>query len=171
MKGLCWLMLLKTPLFSRYWILSLFLHFSIVLAFFFTESESENLIKLRLTHGSAISLYSRDVANKIGLGENSPSPLRSDTEMGTHAEEREIDLFRNALTYPELAIEQGLEDDCSFRVTVAENGQAEKLVVIAPCKYNVFDAQIRSQLREWKFNFPKGKDLVLPIRFRIHARE
>ena len=152
-------------------IFSLFLHISILSSLFYSDSGSDHLLKLHLTRGSAISLNSHSLVYEKGLSDKSPAVLSSESEMGTPAEEREIDLFRNALTYPELAVEQALEDDCTFRVTVAENGQVEKLVVIAPCKYNVFDAQIRSQLREWKFNFPKGKDLVLPIRFRIHARE
>jgi TonB family protein len=164
-------MFLNQLSFFKLWLLSLAIHVMILVVFFVTENSEVEKIKFHLTEGSSLSLFSRSYLTRIGIGKQNDEAMPQDTAVGTKIDERDIDMFKNSLTYPELAVEQGLEDDCLFRVTVAENGQVEKLVVIAPCKYNVFDSQIRSQLRMWKFNFSRGKDLVLPIRFRIHDRE
>ena len=161
---------IETP-FLKFWIISLFTHLILLSIFFISPFGDAEKLKLHLTEGSSISLLDRNEISQKGAGKLHESDSTSPKFEGTTDPEYEIDAFRNSLSYPELAMEQNLEDDCTFRVTVAENGLVEKLVVVAPCKYNVFDSQIRSQLRTWKFNASKGKDLTLPIRFRIHARE
>jgi len=146
-------------------------HSFVLSGFFWGQKKNSEKMTIHLTKGSSVTLFNRAILLQKGLGKTQSTQTDSQTSEGSSVNDREIDTFRNSLSYPELALEQGLEDDCTFRVTVAENGLVEKLVVIAPCKYNVFDSQIRSQLRVWKFNISRGKDLVLPIRFRIHARE
>jgi len=155
--------------FLKIWMISFLIHVLGLFGFYFGKINNSEKLKIHLTKGTKISIFDRSIVPQNGKGKSKSD--ESNQTSGSNVLEREIDSFRNSLTYPELAVEQGLEDDCTFRVTVAENGQVEKLVVVAPCKYNVFDSQIKSQLRVWKFNVSKGKELVLPIRFRIHARE
>ncbi|MDZ4725211.1 MAG: TonB family protein [Leptospira sp.] len=157
--------------FISFIIFSLSIHLFVLGIFLFAyPSDSERII-LHLTKGSPISLQSISQRPNSGIGQVSMNQNAMDQLVGTNTDEAEIERFRNSLTYPEIALEQALEDECTFRVTVAENGGVENLTVIAPCRYDVFDAQIRTQLRFWKFLSSKGKNLILPIRFRIHVRE
>jgi len=147
------------------------IHTFVIFLIFLPDFLEKKSTALHLTQGSSVSLYSKEFFISEGFGRSKSEISPSETNSGNRSIDDQIEAFKNSISYPELALEQGLEDDCTFRVTVAENGQVEKLVVVAPCKYNVFDSQIRSQLRIWKFNVSKGTDLVIPIRFRIHARE
>ncbi len=164
------IMLTRDPSFSYVWLFSFSLHALALLLSFEIQTIHSEQIPIHLTDGSPTSLYSRSNFANGFPSKSNPSPSDSQSDVGTKTESQEIEAFRNSLSYPELAVEQGLEDDCTFRVSVAENGRVEKLVVTAPCKYNVFDTQIKSQLREWTFFSSKGKELNLPIRFRIHER-
>jgi TonB family protein len=156
--------------FLKIWLFSMLFHLLLLAIFFYSGNKSESLFPVHLTEGASFTIRSKSKPFEIGKGNEAVDSRNVNAISGTKTEDQEVESFRNSLSYPELAIEQGLEDDCIFRVTVAENGVVEKLVVVAPCKFNVFDSQIRSQLRFWKFESSKGKDLVLPIRFRIHVR-
>ncbi|TGN19858.1 TonB family protein [Leptospira idonii] len=116
-------------------------------------------------------MFSNSPVPLLGTGKTSSQFQETSDREGTKDTEEEIQSFRNTLSYPLLALEQRLEDDCSFRVTVAENGDIEKVVVLVPCRYNVFEDQFRKQIQNWNFKSSRGKEIVLPIRFRIHARE
>jgi TonB family protein len=70
-----------------------------------------------------------------------------------------------------LALEQKLEDHCVYQLSVKEDGSLEKIAVVTACRYAVFDQQVRRQLSEWKFQYTKGKEFVLPIRFRLDVRD
>ncbi|WP_135759760.1 LIC_10042 family TonB-like protein [Leptospira idonii] len=160
-----------TKTFSRIWLLSLSFHLSLLFLFYYssdTESLSE---KIHLTQGSALRMFSNSPVPLLGTGKTSSQFQETSDREGTKDTEEEIQSFRNTLSYPLLALEQRLEDDCSFRVTVAENGDIEKVVVLVPCRYNVFEDQFRKQIQNWNFKSSRGKEIVLPIRFRIHARE
>ncbi|WP_411824305.1 LIC_10042 family TonB-like protein [Leptospira sp. 'Mane'] len=157
--------------FLYFWIFSAALHGILFICFLGNFWQNPSTEEIHLTKGSTIRLYVPSLRTNQGLGSLSrQNPYDADSE-GTIDPKEEMDRFRNSLSYPAIALEQRLEDDCSFRVTVAENGSVEKVGVLVPCRYGVFDQQFRNQVKDWKFNSSKGKEITLPIRFRIHARE
>ncbi|TGN10914.1 LIC_10042 family TonB-like protein [Leptospira ilyithenensis] len=161
----------RTKSLLYFWILSAVLHGLLFIALFGKFRQNSNTEEVHLTKGSTIRLFVPNSQSNSGNGTlSSQNPANADLE-GTIDPEEEMNRFRNSLSYPVLALEQRLEDDCSFRVTVAENGSVEKVGVLVPCRYSVFDQQFRNQIQGWKFNSSKGKEITLPIRFRIHARE
>ncbi|BDA80607.1 hypothetical protein LPTSP3_g35370 [Leptospira kobayashii] len=160
----------RTKSFLYFWILSAVLHGILFIVLFGKFWQNKDTEEIHLTKGNTIRLL---VPSPYSAGSGSlSSQNQSNADLeGTIDPEEEVNRFRNSLSYPALALEQRLEDDCSFRVTVAENGSVEKVGVLVPCRYSVFDQQFRNQIQGWKFNFSKGKEITLPIRFRIHARE
>lgn len=126
-----------------------------------------NVQKLKSGSVLSVSLVSR---GKKGENSQSLESKSAGTE-GTKTLQEEITEFQNRLSYPPLAYEQRLEDDCHYRVTVAENGTPKNVVVTKPCRYSVFDSQVMRQLAEWKFDSAKGKEIILPIRFRLDVKD
>lgn len=107
-----------------------------------------------------------------GIGKSAePSAPNSAHDDGTKTVEDEISEFQNCLSYPALALEQKLEDVCVYKLTVKEDGTLEKIAVVTECRYAVFDLQVRRQLADWQFQYSKGKEFVLPIRFRLDVRD
>lgn len=107
-----------------------------------------------------------------GMGSPSPYSAKSPIkEEGTKTLEEEISDFQNCLSYPPLALEQKLEDVCVYKLSVKEDGSLEKIAVVTACRYAVFDLQVRRQLADWQFQYSKGKEFVLPIRFRLDVRD
>ncbi|WP_243401339.1 LIC_10042 family TonB-like protein [Leptospira harrisiae] len=125
---------------------------------------------LKWKEGSSISTIQMQFSAGIGTTATSSSKNQSKEE-GTKTTEDEITEFQNCLSYPALALEQKLEDVCVYRLTVKEDGSLEKIAVVTPCRYGVFDLQVRRQLADWQFQYSKGKEFVLPIRFRLDVRD
>lgn len=150
--------------------LSLSLHI-LPITVFFAIFQTPDLLKekTKLKQGAVFSLSSLSSGSSQVSRNNETE--KSSGQTGTKTIDEEIQEFQNCLSYPPLALEQRLEDQCQFRVTVAENGSLEKLVVIKPCRYSVFDSQVRSQLADWKFTASKGQEIYLPIRFRLDVRD
>ncbi|MCZ8341555.1 MAG: TonB family protein [Leptospira sp.] len=151
-------------------LLSVLIH-SFGLLFFFISfgiRETESSVE-KLKPGSVLSV---SLVSKGKIGDNSQSrESRSLGTDGTKTLDDEISEFQNRLSYPSLAFEQRLEDDCHYRVTVAENGTPKNVVVTKPCRYSVFDSQVKKQLVEWKFDTAKGMEIILPIRFRLDVKD
>ncbi|MDF3822455.1 energy transducer TonB [Leptospira sp. 96542] len=133
------------------------------------SKEAEAHTHFQLQMGAVEITNPKESAEGLGKSQNSQSNQIS--EVGTKTTEQEILEFQNKLSYPALALEQNLEDICQYRVSVDENGSLGKLDVITPCRYSVFDKQVREQLSRWKFVQTKGKNFILPIRFRLDARD
>ncbi|EOQ89598.1 TonB-dependent receptor [Leptospira yanagawae serovar Saopaulo str. Sao Paulo = ATCC 700523] len=124
----------------------------------------------QLRKGGSISSFQLNLSTGLGEKKDSVSGTHSPSE-GTKTTNDEISDFQNCLSYPSLALEQKLEDDCVYRLTVKEDGSLEKIAVVTACRYAVFDQQVRRQLSEWQFSYSKGKEFVLPIRFRLDVRD
>lgn len=123
-----------------------------------------------LKEGGAVSSIRMQFSS--GLGKSAPSSSGNpSTNDGTKTLEDEITEFQNCLSYPALALEQKLEDVCVYKLVVKEDGSLEKIAVVTPCRYEVFDKQVRRQLADWQFQYSKGKEFVLPIRFRLDVRD
>ncbi|TGK90266.1 TonB family protein [Leptospira bourretii] len=125
---------------------------------------------LKWKKGSNVSTI--DLQFSTGIGNTTSSSSKNPSkEEGTKTIEDEISEFQNCLSYPALALEQKLEDVCVYRLTIKEDGSLEKIAVVTPCRYGVFDLQVRRQLADWQFQHSKGKEFVLPIRFRLDVRD
>ncbi|EOQ96671.1 TonB-dependent receptor [Leptospira wolbachii serovar Codice str. CDC] len=125
---------------------------------------------LKWKEGGAASTIHLQFSSGIGkfLESDSRNPSH---EEGTKTLEDEISEFQNRLSYPALALEQKLEDVCIYKLTIKEDGTLEKIAVVTACRYAVFDFQVRRQLADWQFQYSKGKEFVLPIRFRLDVRD
>ncbi|TGK50280.1 TonB family protein [Leptospira kanakyensis] len=125
---------------------------------------------LHLTEGGAVSSIRLQFSSGFGNTTTSSAANASEVD-GTKTWEDEITEFQNCLSYPALALEQKLEDVCAYKLTIKEDGSLEKIAVVTPCRYEVFDLQVRRQLADWQFQYSKGKEFVLPIRFRLDVRD
>ncbi|MCW7457545.1 energy transducer TonB [Leptospira bandrabouensis] len=125
---------------------------------------------LNLKEGGAVSTLRLQFSSGIGKSQTSSSTNHTQDD-GTKTLEEEISEFQNCLSYPALALEQKLEDTCVYKLTVKEDGTLEKIAVVTACRYAVFDLQVRRQLADWHFQYSKGKEIVLPIRFRLDVRD
>ncbi|TGL44190.1 TonB-dependent receptor [Leptospira perdikensis] len=125
---------------------------------------------LNLKEGGAVSTIRLQFSSGIGKPSDS-SQTNPTPEDGAKTVEKEIAEFQNCLSYPPLALEQKLEDVCVYKLLVKEDGTLEKIAVVTACRYAVFDLQVRRQLADWQFQYSKGKEFVLPIRFRLDVRD
>ncbi|MCT8334248.1 energy transducer TonB [Leptospira sp. 85282-16] len=125
---------------------------------------------LNLKEGGATSNLRLQFLSGMGKSQSS-SPTNLAQDNGTKTVEDEISEFQNCLSYPPLALEQKLEDTCVYKLSVKEDGTLEKIAVVTACRYAVFDLQVRRQLADWHFQYSKGKEFVLPIRFRLDVRD
>lgn len=125
---------------------------------------------LKWKEGGSVSTIRLHFSSGLGNARASSSagPVKED---GTKTVEDEISEFQNCLSYPALALEQKLEDVCVYKLAVKEDGSLEKIAVVTACRYAVFDLQVRRQLADWQFQYSKGKEFVLPIRFRLDVRD
>lgn len=151
--------------------LSMGIHLLVLLAFWAKSYQSDiDPSPISLREGSSVSSFQLLLSTGLGDKKESLSQTNSPSE-GTKTTKDEISDFQNCLSYPSLALEQKLEDDCVYRLTVKEDGSLEKIAVVTACRYAVFDQQVRRQLAEWQFSYSKGKEFVLPIRFRLDVRD
>ncbi|GBF51399.1 hypothetical protein LPTSP4_29350 [Leptospira ryugenii] len=160
-------MFLHSRKWSFYVLLSFGIHFFILLLFTGNPWSQKQKEQIRLKEG--ISKDSPQLLYSLPLGLGANASPQNNSPLGSRTEREEIEEFQNALSYPELARMQGWEDECKFRVTVAENGGIESLVVVTPCQHPVFEREVRTKLESWKFDTARGKDLILPIRFKLYA--
>ncbi|MCW7465513.1 TonB family protein [Leptospira levettii] len=151
--------------------LSIGVHVFILLSYLAMEYRSDiDSSHIKLKEGGNFSSFQLHFSTGLGESKESISPNQSQND-GTKTVEDEISEFQNCLSYPSLALEQKLEDHCVYRLSVKEDGSLEKIAVVTACRYAVFDQQVRRQLSDWKFQYTKGKEFVLPIRFRLDVRD
>ncbi len=147
--------------------LSIFLHIFIL---FFNNNPNDNNIQIYLDRGTTVSFRfpkseSQVAKNKIeGSGiENSQS---SESEL-IGVKSKDVSDFKNSIQYPADALQQGLESICEWKVLVGLNGSAEKIELVRPCKYKIFEAEFMKVVKNWKFKSPENTWLDIPIIFRI----
>ncbi|TGL08090.1 TonB family protein [Leptospira bouyouniensis] len=152
-------------------ILSIGVHLLIILSYLALGNRSDiDSTHIKLKEGGSFSTFQLQFSTGIGESKES-NPTNHSPNDGTKTTEDEISEFQNCLSYPSLALEQKLEDHCVYQLSVKEDGSLEKIAVVTACRYAVFDQQVRRQLSEWKFQYTKGKEFVLPIRFRLDVRD
>lgn len=151
--------------------LSIGLHLLVLMSYWGMGDQSKKDPSLTsLKEGGTFSNIQILISNGIGETKETQSPTTSPSE-GTKTTQDEIAEFQNCLSYPSLALEQKLEDDCVYQLSVRPDGSLEKIAVVRACRYAVFDQQVRRQLSDWQFSYTKGKEFVLPIRFRLDVRD
>ncbi|RHX92142.1 LIC_10042 family TonB-like protein [Leptospira stimsonii] len=103
-------------------------------------------------------------------GRNSKSAHSENSKVsGTF--EREIEEFKNEIHFPQGALEQRLESDCSWEVEIKSDGKAEILKTLQPCQYSIFEVEFKRALRTWKFNLEEGAKLIIPVSFKVDDKE
>ncbi|MDI7218462.1 hypothetical protein QMN07_13200 [Leptospira santarosai] len=105
-----------------------------------------------------------------GAGKNSKSfmPEKSYNE-GTLL--KEIEKFKNEIHFPQGALDQRLESDCSWGVRIKSDGKGEIFRTLQPCKYSIFEVEFNRALRTWKFDLKEGTNLIIPVSFKLYDRE
>lgn len=87
------------------------------------------------------------------------------TSEGSIAEE--INQIRNKIVYPPQALEDGLESECEWSVTIDVNQSATNIKTIHPCKYRIFEEEFYRVIHNWKFHLPPETILFIPVSFKI----
>ncbi|MDV6234054.1 energy transducer TonB [Leptospira ellisii] len=108
--------------------------------------------------------------NRDGSGKNPESEIKKSSDpQGTL--EKEIHRFRNEIHFPQGALEQRLESDCSWEVRIKSDGKGEIIRTVQPCGYSIFENEFRRALKTWKFELEEDTNLVIPVSFKIDERE
>ncbi|PJZ56367.1 LIC_10042 family TonB-like protein [Leptospira barantonii] len=105
-----------------------------------------------------------------GSGENS-DPTLSEKANSEGTIEREIEKFKNEIHFPQGALDQRLESDCSWEVRINSGGKGEILRTIQPCRYSIFEVEFHRALKTWKFDLNEGTNLIIPVSFKVDERE
>ncbi|MEM7182000.1 MAG: TonB family protein [Spirochaetota bacterium] len=152
-------------------ILSILLHISF-LVFFWQRQEQKPILPINrgnVTRPISFSLWSKQ---GVTQKKKQPKQKQSNTEKQTNQKPsvqgnitQEISRFKNSLQYPETAIEQGLESECTWEVEINPEGKAQNVRTLKPCLYNIFEREFRKSIRTWKFALQPGTRLQIPVSF------
>ncbi|WP_016752007.1 LIC_10042 family TonB-like protein [Leptospira kirschneri] len=142
----------------------LFLFYSIT---FLKFSKIENL-KIHLKKGTTPTVTFSFLQNDSNKNSKSFMSENSNNE-GTLR--KEIEKFKNEIHFPQGALDQRLESDCSWEVRIKSGGKGEILRTLQPCKYSIFEVEFNRALRTWKFDLQEGTNLIIPVSFKIYDRE
>jgi TonB family protein len=149
-------------------IFSILLHLGLFSwAFWISSESSPEIIRILPKQGSQVSIFARNQTR--GRGE-SPTDQYTEKSLGASEVEEEINRLRKKILYPPSALERGLESECEWIVTVAENHKFKKLEEVQSCKYAIFDRAFRDALQDWEFNLPPGTKIRIPVSFRIEDK-
>ncbi|EMO09570.1 hypothetical protein LEP1GSC137_3101 [Leptospira borgpetersenii str. Noumea 25] len=85
--------------------------------------------------------------------------------------QNEIEKFKNEIHFPQEALDQRLESDCSWEVRIKSDGKGEIFKTLHPCKYSIFEVEFNRALRTWKFDLKEGTSLIIPVSFKVYDRE
>ncbi|MCB1177433.1 MAG: energy transducer TonB, partial [Leptospiraceae bacterium] len=131
---------------------------------------NNNLLTIQLSKGSIISLKLNNSKTEKTFSKetNNPTNTNNSSPKGTISEE--IQKFKNQLSFPEDALEQGLESNCEWIVTVGKEGKAEKIRNIRACKYKIFEKEFLESIGNWKFDLEEGEEISIPVNFRIQEK-
>lgn len=133
------------------------------LAFFWNWENSPGAdLPLKVNRGISISLQNISI-NPAGTKGDSPL---SNISGDPGAVSREIERFKNSLHYPEDAVAQELEADCTWKL-VLEEGTVKEIISIRKCRYEIFDSHFRKSAKDWKFQLAGKQELTVPVSFKI----
>lgn len=146
--------------------LSTILHSLILIVWGLSNTSSPSFAKLNIPilDGSSTSLRFRFATSLKGKTESSPQENR---DLGSRTIQEEINRIQKSIQYPNSALERGLESDCEWIVTVAENRKLENVETSKKCRYQIFDSAFRQTIAHWEFQIPQGSRIRIPVSFRI----
>ncbi|MCG9873609.1 MAG: energy transducer TonB [Leptospiraceae bacterium] len=152
--------------YKRSLLISISIHLLIFFGYFFYQWKfhPSEIYKIALEKGSSSSLQ----FHFRGKGDSKANSVQSSShQIGSETIQNEILRIQNAIPYPESALQRGLESDCEWLVTVAENGIHENVETTRKCRYEIFNSAFKKIVREWKFQLPPGTIIRIPVSFRI----
>ncbi|AOP32442.1 hypothetical protein A0128_00200 [Leptospira tipperaryensis] len=136
--------------------------------FYSPDSFSVSNFKIFLKKGGSLRL-TFSFSNPAN-GRNSESTA-SENPSASGTLQREIEEFKNEIHFPQGALEQRLESDCSWEVEIKSDGKAEVLKTVQPCRYSIFETEFKRALKTWKFNLKEGTNLIIPVSFKVDDKE
>jgi|JI9StandDraft_1071089.scaffolds.fasta_scaffold681558_1 TonB family protein len=147
-------------------LISFGIHFSLLILWGLFGISSPSIAKLTIpvVDGTSTSLRFRFSNNENGKTESSS---QKNSEIGSRSIQEEINRIQKSIQYPSSALERGLESDCEWIVTVAENRKLENVETSKKCRYQIFDSAFRQTITQWEFQIPKGSRIRIPVSFRI----
>jgi outer membrane biosynthesis protein TonB len=137
--------------------------FALVIVFYFPSNQNQDIIVIKPPSGSSVRILSK--FRNPGKGEPSLNAEAASAEGASI--EQEIEKFKKNLTYPASAIEKGLESECEWLVTVAENSKSGNVEESRQCRYRIFDREFRKNIADWKFDLPPGTIIRIPVSYKI----
>jgi TonB family protein len=147
--------------------LSILLHLCIL---FFNNNPNDTPIQIYLDRGTTVSFRLPKSESQIATNKNESvgkeNTQSSESEL-IGVKSKDVSDFKNSIQYPPDALQQGLESNCEWKVLVGLNGSAEKIELVRPCKYKIFEAEFMKVVKHWKFKSPENTWLDIPILFRI----
>lgn len=136
-----------------------------LLVFIYTVSPSDSeLNPIQIQKGSTGIISFVFSKNLDGMSETPKMENTSSLE-GTITEE--ISKIQNKISYPPLALEDGLESECEWSITIDSHQKASQVKTIRPCKYKIFDDEFQKVIHDWKFSLPENTVLNIPVSFKI----
>ncbi len=140
--------------------LSFLIHF---VAFYILDFQKSQKIELQKGGMINLSFFSLSQSN----GRKAEVSTKPSVNTGTLSDA--IQEFQNSLSYPPLALEQGWQTECSWKVEVAETGEVIHFEILQRCQYEIFQTTVESNLKTWKFPTNTIQSFILPVSFRIQG--
>ena len=105
------------------------------------------------------------------VNKNSNSQLTESAlqEAGRASVSEEIVKIQNSISYPQMALELGLESDCRWKVSIDKDGKVKELQTVKKCQYAVFQEEFLKVIYSWKFQFSTETVLEIPVSFKIRT--
>ncbi|MCC5814970.1 MAG: hypothetical protein JJT78_09455 [Leptospira sp.] len=137
--------------------------FALAIIYIYPNHQIQDAIHIKPPSGSSVRILSK--FRNPGKGESSPNAEAKSAEGASI--EKEIEKFKKNLTYPASAIAKGLESECEWLVTVAENSKSRNVEESKRCRYRIFDREFRKNIADWKFDLPPGTIIRIPVSYKI----
>ena len=153
-------------------VISLLIHMVVLILLFWQKPETKPIVPVHKGNAMrplSFSLWSRQGNTKPKKKKQKPEKSETQDARSKPLVQgnltQEISRFKNSLHYPEAAIEQGLESECTWQVEVNPEGKAKNIRTLKPCLYNIFEKEFRRSIRTWKFSLQAGTRLTIPVSF------
>jgi TonB family protein len=140
------------------------------------NSDSKNPVFQMVINKNKVSMsvYSLDdqkqkahTLQQTNKNNTSQLPESMQQEAGRASVSEEIVKIQNSISYPQMALELGLESDCKWKVSIDKEGKVKELQTIKKCQYAVFQEEFLKVIYSWKFQFATETVLEIPVSFKI----
>lgn len=131
------------------------------------RGQNSEILQMQIQKGNPVSriTFRFPRSNAPGKGDLQEESASISAEEGTLTEE--IIKIKNKITYPEEALEEGLESECEWKVRIGGEGKASEVQTVVPCRYRIFDTEFRRVIKDWNFKFPENTILQIPVSFKL----